>query len=129
MPSIGANNKRKGSNAERFYAKIFRDLGFDKCITSRQGSRLHDNAGIDLMFLPYNIQIKCGKQKGINYSKELQYIRDRIKELFPEGSPEFVKPNILIHKKPKIEGKRDRGEFDELVVMSMNDFITYFIKE
>ena len=55
MPSIGTNNKRKGSNAERFYAKIFRDLGFDKCITSRQGSRLHDNAGIDLMFLPYNI--------------------------------------------------------------------------
>ena len=121
-----ANNKRKGNNAERYYAKLFRDLGFDKCITSRQGSRLHDNAGIDLMFLPYNIQIKCGKQKGINYSKELQYIKNRIIELFPEKSPEFNYPNILIHKKPKVEGSRNRGEFDELVIMSMNDFINYF---
>ena len=87
--SYGKTNKRKGSDAERYYAKIFRDdLGFTHCKTSRLGSKLHDDAGIDLIFLPLNVQIKAGKQVGLNPGKELNYMQGRMTELFPQAMPE-----------------------------------------
>ena len=117
----GKINKTKGSNAERYYAKEFRDLGFNHCKTSRAGSRLHDDAGIDLIFLPFNVQIKAGKQTGLNSSKELSYITNKMKELFPQSSIEHVQPKILIHRKEVGVGKK-RGEFDEIVSMTFVDF-------
>ena len=121
------NNKRKGSNAEREYAKRFREAGFENCITSRLGSRLYDNSGIDLMNIPFNVQIKAGVQRGINYSKELQYVKDQISHNFDLSDEVNNKPILLIHKKPKLEGKRNRGEFDELIIMSIADFFKYFV--
>lgn len=121
------NNKRKGSNAERKYAKRFREAGFENCITSRLGSRLYDNSGIDLMNIPFNVQIKAGIQRGINYSKELQYVKDQISHNFDLSDEVNNKPILLIHKKPKLEGKRNRGEFDELIIMSVTDFFKYFV--
>ena len=121
------NNKRKGSNAEREYAKRFREAGFENCITSRLGSRLYDNSGIDLMNIPFNVQIKAGIQRGINYSKELQYVKDQISHNFDLSDEVNNKPILLIHKKPKLEGKRNRGEFDELIIMSISDFFKYFV--
>jgi hypothetical protein len=122
-----ANNKRKGCDAERDYAKRFRDLGFQKCITSREGSKLYDNSGIDLLYIPFNIQIKVGVQKGIQYSKELKYVRDQITTNFDNTDGVHRRPILLIHKKPKLEGKRERGEYDELVVMSYADFEKFFM--
>jgi hypothetical protein len=116
------NNKRKGSNAERDYAKRFRELGFLRCITSREGSKLYDNSGIDLLYIPFNLQIKAGVQRGINYSQELKYVRDQINSNFDADEPVHKRPIILVHKKPKLEGKRERGEYDELVTMSWADF-------
>ena len=121
------NNKRKGSNAEREYAKRFREAGFENCITSRLGSRLYDNSGIDLMNIPFNVQIKAGIQRGINYSKELQYVKDQINHNFDLSDEVNNKPILLIHKKPKLEGKRNRSEFDELIIMSVTDFFKYFV--
>lgn len=121
------NNKRKGSNAEREYAKRFREAGFENCITSRLGSRLYDNSGIDLMNIPFNVQIKAGIQRGINYSKELQYVKDQISHNFDLSDEVNNKPILLIHKKPKLEGKRNRGEFDELIIMSVIDFFKHFV--
>ena len=121
------NNKRKGSNAEREYAKRFREAGFENCITSRLSSRLYDNSGIDLMNIPFNVQIKAGIQRGINYSKELQYVKDQISHNFDLSDEVNNKPILLIHKKPKLEGKRNRGEFDELIIMSVTDFFKYFV--
>ena len=120
--SLGKTNKRKGSNAERFYAKIFKeDLGFTHCKTSRLGSKLHDDAGIDLIFLPFNVQIKAGKQVGLNFGKELKYMSDRMTELFPSTSPEHTYPNLVILKKEVGPGNK-RTEQDELVCMSFADF-------
>lgn len=120
--SLGKTNKTKGSNAERYYAKVFReDLGYTFCKTSRNGSKLHDDAGIDLIFIPFNIQIKAGKQKGLNVSKELSYMKDRIVELFPENSIEHTLPKILIHKKEVGAGNK-RDEFSEIVSMTFEDF-------
>lgn len=120
--SLGKKNKRLGSNAERLYAKLFRELGFTFCKTSRQASRVHDDAGIDLMYLPFNVQIKAGFQRGMNPSNVLNTIRERIKELFPPDSKEHQLPNILIHRKHVGRGK-NRDDYDDLVTMSFNDFI------
>jgi len=120
--SQGKTNKRKGSNAERHYAKIFREqLGFTYCKTSRQGSKLHDDAGIDLIFVPFNVQIKAGKQVGLNSSKELDYISKRVGELFPPTAPEQSLPKILIHKKEVGVGNK-KTEFDEIVSLTFEDF-------
>lgn len=126
--SLGKTNKRKGSDAERFYAKIFKeDLGFTHCKTARLGSKLHDDAGIDLIFLPFNVQIKAGKQTGLNYSRELKYMSDRMKELFPSTSPEHNFPKMVIFKKEVGPGNK-RTEYDELVCMTFADF-TKLIKK
>jgi hypothetical protein len=122
MKSIGKTNKRKGSDAERYYAKIFKELGFTHCKTSRLGSKLHDDAGIDLIFLPFNVQVKAGKQTGLNPAKELLYMQERMKELFPNTSLEHTYPKIVIHKKEVGQGKK-RSHFDELVFMTFDDFV------
>lgn len=96
--SIGAKNKHKGSHAERFYAQVFRDLGFDYCITSRQGGRIYDNAGIDIMNIPFNVQIKAGIQKNMSPGKVLFNVDSQIKALFPETSEVRTYPIILIHR-------------------------------
>lgn len=119
----GSANKRKGSNAERHYVHKFRDIKpeFEKCVTSRLGSRLHDNAGIDIIFLPFNPQIKAGYDRGLNHSKELQYLDERIDEIFPEDAPEREKVNVLIHRKTVKTGKR-RSKYDDIVSMTYEDF-------
>ena len=120
--SLGGNNKRKGSNAERYYVNIFKEMGFDKCVTARYGSRIHDDAGIDLINIPFNIQVKAGKQKGLNPILTLKDIKERIKNIFPEDFKEHQYPTILIHKKEVGKGKK-RSEFDEVVYMTFSDFI------
>lgn len=125
--NYGKTNKRKGSDAERYYAKIFRKIGFKHCKTARLGSKLHDDAGIDLIFLPFNPQIKAGKQTGLNISTELKNIEDKMAILFPPTSIEHALPKILIHKKQVGSGKR-RTEYDEVVSMTFKDFIKIISK-
>ena len=120
--SVGRTNKRKGSDAERYYAGIFRDLGYEHCKTSRLGSKLHDDAGIDLIFIPYNVQIKAGTQVGVNPSVEIENIQNKMKEYFPSTSPEHNYPNIVIHKKAVGQGKK-RRDIDEIVSMTFKDFL------
>lgn len=119
--STGATNKRKGSDAERYYANVFRKLGFHKCLTARYGSRMHDDAGIDLINLPFNVQIKAGKQKGLNPISVLSDISERIEGVFPKQALEHSYPTILIHKREVGRGKK-RNKFDDMVYMSFEDF-------
>jgi hypothetical protein len=126
MANIRGSNKRKGSNAERMYAKVFReDLGYTFCKTSRQTNRMLDDAGIDLDFLPFNVQIKAGYNGGINEFKVLGLIDERLPLLFPPHHAVHKQPNILIHKKDREEGRR-RNEYDELVFIWADDFSTLF---
>jgi len=119
--TLGNKNRRKGHQAERYYAKVFKNLGFPHCVTSRYGSRVHDDAGIDLINLPFNVQIKAGKQKGMNPSQVLNYMKERVKELFPKSAIEHKQISIVIHRKAVSRGRR-RNEQDDLVHMSFKDF-------
>lgn len=123
----GATNKRKGSNAERQYAKIFREeLGFTFCKTSRQSNRMLDDAGIDLNFLPFNVQIKAGYASGLNEFKTLKIIRERLPELFPPYDAVHKQIDILIHKKDIGIGKKKK-ETNELVFLWEDDFYKEFL--
>jgi hypothetical protein len=111
----------KGHNAEREYSRIFKDLGYSFCMTSRQGSRIHDDAGIDLINVPFNVQIKSGYKRGLNIKTVIDYTKDRIKELFPPHAPDHKLPTIVIHRKDGKPGSK-RQESDDLVYMTFNDF-------
>ena len=118
--ALGKKNKAKGNVAERYYRDQFRDIGYEKCVTSRLGSRLHDNAGLDLILVPYNVQVKVGDQKGLKPREELVNMDIKMRSLFPEDSHEFTLPKIIIHKR-YAEGSK-RTEFDEIVTMTFQDF-------
>lgn len=119
--NYGKTNRKMGHDAERIYAKMFRDIGFPKCVTSRHGSRLHDDCGIDLIHIPYNVQIKAGKQRGLNPVKVLRDMEDKIKESFPEDHPVHSYPSMIIMRRPSGQGKK-RMPQHELVVISFMDF-------
>ena len=117
----GNTNKTKGSNAERLYANLFREVGFSFCKTSRQSNRMLDDAGIDLNFLPFNVQIKAGYSSGLNEFKTLQLIRERLSELFPPNDEVHKKIDVLIHRKDVGRGKK-REVTDDLVFIWEEDF-------
>ena len=116
-----ANNKTKGSNAERLFAKEFREMGFDLCVTSRYGSRMHDDAAIDLIHVPVNVQIKAGKQRGMVPSAVLRDMAERISKMFPDGYPEHDNPNIMVHHRDVGQGKK-RDKYDTTVTMAFEDY-------
>lgn len=119
--SRGKTNKRKGSNAEREYAEKFRQLGFENCKTARQGAKMLDDCGIDLIFIPFNVQIKAGIQQGLRPNKVLEYMKNRITEVLPKYSVEHNLPKILIHKRQVGQGNK-RDEFSDIVSMTFEDF-------
>lgn len=122
----GKTNRKKGFSAELYYKNIFEELGFEHCVTARFGSRISDNAKIDLINLPFNIQIKAGVQKGLNPCRELFNMGEKIREYFPPLDAVHDKPKILIHKKQSGNGKRYNVE---LVYMSYTQFETFKEKE
>jgi hypothetical protein len=121
---IGATNKRKGSTAERHYAKFFRELGFTFCETSRFVSKKHDNAKIDLMYIPFNLQIKAGIQKNMNPGKELFMMATSIAGMFPLEDDVHNRPCILFHYKQGKPGSRRTPDM-EMVYMSMTQFLAF----
>jgi hypothetical protein len=111
-------NRNKGHVAERDYMNAFKELGYRNCVTARYGSRLHDDCQVDLLYLPFNVQVKAGHQKGMKPGKVIQ----EMKELLQENIPcEADKPCLIIHKKHVGRGKK-RTETDEMVSMTFEDF-------
>lgn len=118
---LGATNKRKGSSAERYYAKFFRELGYTFCETARFGSKKHDNAKIDLLYIPFNVQIKAGIQKNMNPGKELFMMASSITAMFPPEDEVSKRPCILFHYKQGTPGVKRTPEM-EIVYMSLLQF-------
>jgi len=117
----GKQNRKKGHRAEQIYAGEFRKMGFDRCVTSRFGSKQHDNAGIDLINLPFNVQIKAGLQRGFNASSVLQYTKEETEKIFSKDSMERKALLIGILHKQSPKGKK-KTEYDQLVFMTFKDF-------
>lgn len=94
-------NRNKGNSYERTLAQEFRELGFDKCLTSRHASKLRDDECVDLVGTePFNIQAKCWKSAP-SYHKTLA------------SMPDEENYNVIFHKRPR------QGE---VVVMTKSDF-------
>lgn len=110
---IGKINKQKGADAETYLSQQFRYLGFRMCIPSRPTRKDYDNAKIDLTNLPFNIQVKAGRQKNLNAGKELFSMFSCIQSMFPKGDEVFEKPYLLIHMK---------SVDDIMVYMSLQQF-------
>ncbi len=114
-------NRNKGHDAERLYVKKFKELGFEFCQTSRYASRMHDDNKIDLVGIPYNVQIKAGAQRGMNPSKVLGDMKECVSMNFPPDAPEHNRLKVLIHRKEAGRGKK-RNEFHDLVTLTWDDF-------
>ena len=112
----GKRNREAGHRYERKWAKEFRDLGFTYCKTSRQASRLLDDCGVDLAFIPFLFQCKNVKAN-INYGKLITDIETKTKANFPPNSPELRYPVVVAHKKE-----------DELIVMRADYFVALLKK-
>lgn len=125
--NIGKANKRKGSHVERVYAKIFRDFGHTKCVSTRQSSRMMDDCAVDLNFLPILVQVKAGKQQGLNAAKVLKDIKERITEKLPHFSPEQNMIKIMIHHRDMPTGQKYRSPYDSIVSMTFEDFSRMFL--
>ena len=119
--SIGTRNRTKGHHAERFYANVFKELGYTKCVTARLGGRLFDNAGIDIINIPFNIQIKAGKQSKMNPGKVLLNMYSQIDSLFPENHEVRDFPLFVIHRPNPFS--KFFGE--DVVYMTYKQFISY----
>lgn len=115
MKNQGKANRNKGHRAERDAAKKFREIGYDFCKTSRQASRLLDDSKIDLAFIPYNVQVKAGYPKGLNYSTIMQEMEDALIQNFPPEDAIHSNPPVIIHLK-------GRKQYDKLVVITENYF-------
>ncbi len=123
------NNKRKGSNAERHYCNVFKNLhtDFSKCRTSRQGSRLMDDCKVDLINIPLLLQIKAGLQRGLNVSSVLQEMDEKLAENLPDDDKRLSLPKAVVHYKQVGRGKK-RDKYSEIVSMTFEDFIEIFLK-
>lgn len=107
MKSQGARNKRNGSNWERKLAQRFREVGFDRCKTTRQTSRLLDACKVDLDFIPWNIQAK--NVNNINYQEVINEVKTALQVDYPER---LEYPIVVMHKK----------KTNKLAVMDIEDF-------
>lgn len=98
------NNRSKGLRGERKYRLIFIDLGYTKCETSRNSSRLLDNCKVDLDFLPFNVQIKTGKHTSMKPDVILTEMKTLIESTY-EDTDRINYPYFIIH---ELEGKKGK---------------------
>lgn len=59
------NARAKGKNYELQIIKLFKSLGWSKCVSSRSESRMTDAMGIDICYLaPFHVQCKSVENLG-----------------------------------------------------------------
>lgn len=114
--SQAVKNRNKGQRLERYFAKLFREvLGFTKCLTSRQASRILDNSKVDLANIPYNVQIKNVKA-AIKYEDVFDDMNKSLKDNFMKGDQQITYPKIIFH-------RRGRKKTQKFAIMPEEEFI------
>jgi hypothetical protein len=110
-------NRDKGHRFERQWATKFRDeLGFKFCKTSRQASRMLDDSGVDLDGIPFNVQLKNGYARGINYTNLFEGIDVKLAENYMSSDPRHIFPSVVIH-------KLGRKQSQHQVIMKADDWV------
>ena len=124
-PKVGANrNRRAGHKFELLIVEKLREIGFDKVITTRAGSRTRDGQKVDIMNadeaengrLPYNIQCKL--------SAKLVKYNDVLKSM-PVSTQQM---NVVLHKyAPRSTGRKSKGQIfvpvGTYAILDANDFL------
>jgi signal recognition particle GTPase len=101
MATKGKSARVKGHSFERDMVKFFRDLGFEKCNTSRFESKMKDDQGIDLTNTdPLSVQCKAVEKLGSMHD-------------ILDSMPKDTNWNIVLHKKNR------KGT---IVAMDIEDF-------
>lgn len=95
--SVGVRNRRKGHTLERNIAKLFRDLGYTRACTTREGSRLMDNAKLDVCYVPFNVQCKA-VESHIDYNALTEEVKQGVNKLVPERKE---LPILIFHKRKR----------------------------
>ena len=117
------NVRTMGHNFERELVLIFKNLGFNKCATSKYANRLLDDCKVDLANLPLNIQAKKGyntnRPKADVIFKEMSAHLDAN---FMEDNPQLQYPKVLFH---KIDGKCKENH---LVTMMFHEWVEMYKK-
>lgn len=80
------SSRNKGNTYERRLVKIFKELGFEGCTTSRLSSKALDDAKVDLYGLPLNVQAKAVEKLGCIHT-------------ILSSMPSDNKINVVFHKK------------------------------
>lgn len=97
------NSRAKGNKYELAVAKIFQELGWNECVSSRSESKRTDDAGIDLCYTkPFQIQAKAW-ERAPSYHDVLAAM--------PKKRGTY---NLIFHK---------RNYKQPVVVMSQDDFL------
>jgi hypothetical protein len=97
----GKSSRVKGHTFERDMAKLFREMGWERCVTSRAESKSKDDQKIDLCFTdPFNVQCKAVENLGSIH----RVLADM---------PDDTNYNIVLHK---------RSRSGVIVAMSLDDF-------
>lgn len=116
----GRRARTVGYNAERRFAKIFREAGWSEALTMRYVSKLKDDRKIDIAFVPVNMQIKAGTQNSMNPRKYLAEMKEHVAKL-PQHYPEREHHFAVLH--PRTTGAGNaRTELDDIVYMTWNDY-------
>lgn len=101
MATRGRSARQKGHSFELQVRDFFRELGYDKCVSSRSESKNKDDQGIDLCFTgPFNVQCKAVENLGSMH----RVLGDM---------PQDENYNVVFHK---------RNRQGVVVAMSMEDF-------
>lgn len=58
------NARKKGNSYELEVIKRFIERGWDKAVSSRSESKRKDDAGVDICYLPVNVQCKAVERLG-----------------------------------------------------------------
>lgn len=110
----------KGHHAENIYVSYFQKLGFTQCANSALVNEAYDRAKIDLVGIPFNIQIKTGKQPQMHPCRVLFEMDACIKTDFKKSNPDYRKPRLLL-RRLNVKGKTRQPE-SELIYMSKKQF-------
>lgn len=101
MATKGRSARQKGHNYELQIRDFFKDLGWDKCVSSRSESKNKDDQGIDLCYTePFNVQCKAVENLGSIH---------KVLSLMPQDT----NYNLVFHK---------RNRQGTIVAMTVEDF-------